>query len=883
MIFLPGAMKKKTLKTFRSSIIQRFKQGESVTLLIQESCSFIDDIILNAWQEQQLLTAANICLLAIGGYGRRELHLYSDIDLLILFSHADDHPQLSQAENFIRSLWDSGLEVGHSVRSIQVCTELAAQDATILTNLLDARLLCGDNVLFKQLKQNIQAENMWPDKAYFRAKWKEQCHRHKKYAQTIYNLEPNVKKSPGGLRDLQLINWLAKRYYSEKETGIIGQKPEKNELGLEEKFLIKQQLLTEEECDTFIRAKKFIWRIRFALHMFAKKHEDRLLFDYQIEIARLFSYEDNPKKLAIEQFMHDYFRAVHTLYNLNDLVLQSLRARIFLPEKQKITPLNARFQIRNRNIEVKDPQVFAQQPAALLEIFVLMAHHTNIRAVSADTVRLIYKHRHLIDENFRSKEKNRKLFMQLFRNNNNLAKQLKIMDRYGILALYLPEFGNVIGQMQYDLFHVYTVDQHTLFVIRNLNYFTQAQTSKQFPLCTLLMPGIKKHELLYIAALFHDIAKGRGGDHSELGARDVATFCQNHSLDPEDTALVVWLVENHLLLSFTAQRKDIYDPKTIQEFITQVEDKKKLDHLYLLTVADICATNPALWNSWKHSLLKELYHATNRALTTEPKNEEEIIQAKKIKASAMLKQQGWSAFQVDPLWHSFKDSYFLHVTSETIVKHTNAILQHRQNSKPLILTSLHDTKASTEIFIYMPDHKNRFAIATTILANHQLNILEAHIITAKNNFSLDSYIILDQRNKLIKNKRLLQQITTSLTKAFSEADKLPKLIPRRVSQQKQHFNIPIEIKFQEEKARQRTILLLISPDRPSLLAQISRAFVDCNIHLQTAKIATFGERVEDIFYITDADNQMITDPEKQQHLRQTICHYLTPVRDKRPV
>lgn len=851
-------MKKSTLRTLRADIIRQFRQGEPVARLMQQTCQCIDQLIAHAWQAQRLDQTDNLCILALGSYGRNELHLHSDIDLLILSAEHQTDITRERIAHFVRYLWDSDLEVGHSVRTLLECIDIARRDITVLTNLTDARLLQGSQSLFTKLTAALQASDMWPGAAFLRAKWKEQLYRHKKYAQTAYNLEPNIKYSPGGLRDLQLLAWLAKRHFNSEDTG----------------DLVKQQLLTAMEYAAFIKAREFLWRVRFALHIFAGKREDRLLFDYQTKIAKLFGYQDSAKQLAIEQFMHDYFRSINTLNEINDMVLQSFRALLFSPQQQHITPLNQHFQICNRNIEVCHQKIFAQHPDALLEIFLLMAQHPNIRAVSAATIRLIHQHKHLIDDQFRSNPDNRKLFIRLLSHNKNLAKQLQLMDRYGILGLYIPEFGKIVGQMQYDLFHAYTVDQHTIFVIRNLNRFTLTQFSKQFPLCITIMRTIEKPELLYIAALFHDIAKGRGGDHSELGAQDVVRFCLHHGFTDTDTELVAWLVKHHLLLSLTAQRKDIHDPETIQQFSQQLGNKNRLDHLYLLTVADICATNPALWNGWKHALLTELYKATVQLMTTKHMGEKEIIAARKTAALEYLMQHGINKTVAEKLWDNFKNSYFLHAAAKTIAQHTVAILQHDNKQEPLILTILHHTHASTEIFIHMPDHKHRFAITTTVLANHQLNILEAHINTTRNGYSLDSYIVLDPHQQPITNTKLLQQIKTALSKSLRKASSLPHLIPRKVSRRKQHFKSATQIQFQENKQRQRTMLSLISPDRPSLLAQISKAFVDCNIRLQTAKITTFDDRVEDIFYITDQNNQAITDVARQEQIRQTIRQYL---------
>jgi len=843
------------LNAFRAEIIRRFKQGEAVAQLIRQLSAFIDQLLLRVWQ-QQFQTDTALSLIAIGGYGRSELHLYSDIDILILIPSDASAITLTKIEKFIRYLWDTGLEVGHSTRTLNECVDIAKNDITVISNLIDSRLLQGNKQQYRKLVTAIQTTQMWPSDQFFQAKYQEQQQRYQKYAEASYNLEPNTKNGPGGLRDIQMITWLVKRHFDNES-------PQQ---------LLQQQLLTPNEYEILQQTEIFLWRVRLAIHICANKREDRLLFDYQPQIAQLFGYQDKPEKLAIEQLMKDYYYTVKSSRKLNEILLQLLKEKIFNKKKQCIIQLNQYFQIRNHYIEVSQPQVFVKHPSAFLELFLLMSKHPEIQGIHVETIRLIEQHKQLINSSFRAKKENQKLFISLLQSQKPHL-QLDYMNHYGVLGQYIPEFGQIIDQMQYDLFHIYTVDQHTIVLIRNLNYFFHSECQQKFPLCHNIIKTIKKPELLYIAGLFHDIAKGRGGDHSCLGSADAENFCLRHDLSHHDTELVAWLVQYHLILSQTAQRKDIYDPDTISIFIEQVRDKQKLDYLYLLTVADICATNPSLWNSWKDSLLKELYRLALQKLSQKTLSKYETIQTRKNETLNLLKQQGIESNAANQLWRHFNNSYFIYEPANSIAQHTQAILQH-QNQQPLILIMPHHTQGGTQIFIYMPSHKYRFAITTITLANCHLNVLEARISTTHNGYSLDSYIVLDQNNKPIDDQQLLQSIKKRLIRLLTAGDKLPRLSQWRISRQQQHFNIRSKIQFQHDKQHQHTRLFLISRDRPGLLAQISRAFIDCNIHLQTAKINTAGERVEDIFYITDQNKQALQDKTSQEALRKSLLHYL---------
>lgn len=837
---------KESIQQFKNKLGAEFNLKTNINAITHKLAVFIDKVLITLFTTNKLDQGNYFCLLALGSYGRRELQLYSDIDLLLL--HTDNLPKaaLQRAQHFIQDCWDVGLEVGHQITTVDACAELASQDLTVISSIMDMYLLCGRGALMEELQYKTHPMQMWSSLDYFFAKQEEQINRYAKYRETAYYLEPNVKYGPGGLRDLQVLLSISKRHFAIKKLAD----------GISHGFL------TEKEYEELMYCQHFLWRVRFALHLLAEKAEERLSFDFQVKLAKFFAYEDAPHTLAIEQFMKDYFKVIKRSRELNEMLLQWFDETIAHHQIQKITPLDHEFQLANNYIETKHAQVFTQRPEALLQLFLWIAQRPEIEGVRANTIRLIRESLYLMDQRFRNSATVTSLFMDILKNGNDPYEALQRMNQYGVLAHYLDCFATVTGQMQYDLFHVYTVDQHTLFVIRNLSRFKQEAYFNQFPLCAKVMPTLDKPEIMYLSALFHDIAKGRGGDHSELGAVEALEFAHRHQLSQEDSDLLVWLVRHHLLMSQTAQRQDIYDPKTIEHFCTLLPEPRYLDYLYLLTVADICGTNPTLWNAWKDSLLKELYRAAKHTLHREQEllDETALIAARKKQAQTMLAADGIDPLTLTPLWNQFKGKYFLHESPEVIARHTKAILTCEQF--PLVLILPHHSQGGTEVFIYMPHRDERFTITTAVLSNHHVTIQEASIITCDNHFDLDTYIILDEKNQAFFSEEQTQSIQQALTKHLAD-NKLPTISQKRVSRALAHFNVKTQISYSEDEQQKHTQLFLITNDRPGLLATISRVFLNQSIHLLNAKIATAGERVEDMFYITNHQGQVLSLEEKE--------------------
>ncbi|MEW8413389.1 MAG: [protein-PII] uridylyltransferase [Candidatus Thiodiazotropha sp.] len=847
------------LKHYTEGAKQRFSTGQTpISKLVAERALLMDEILVRVWN-RIFAPSIEACLVAVGGYGRGELHPASDIDLLILLDNEDLFESFKESlEQFLTLLWDIGLDVGHSVRTIDDCVREADQDITVMTNLIESRRLVGSSRLFDEMLEATGPERMWNSHDFFEAKWNEQRVRHAKHDDTISNLEPNIKESPGGLRDIQMIGWVAKRHFQIKNLH----------------DLVTHDFLTEAEYHTLIEGQQHLWRVRFALHLLTGRHDDRLLFDHQRTLASYLGYDADHANMAVECFMRDYYRTVMELSRLNEMLLQHFQEDIlFKNELGEPVAINKRFQRRGYFLEVTDKSIFRRYPTALLELFLIMQENPELRGVRASTIRLIRNHTYLIDENFRQDIRAQSLFMEILRQPVGITHALRRMNIYGVLAVYIPIFENIVGRMQYDLFHVYTVDEHTLMVIRNLRRLTTKKYADEYPLCTQLMNTLPKEELIYLAALFHDIAKGRGGNHSELGANDAYDFCRLHHLSEYDSHLVSWLVRNHLVMSMTAQRKDITDPEVVQDFAALVGDLNRLTYLYLLTFADSRATNPGAWNSWKDSLLRDLFNATRRALIRgldNPLAQEDLIREKQSEASHQLLLQKIPEQSIRGLWETFTKEYFLTHSPNAIKRHTKAILNTQKSELPLIQMRQTEKRGGSEVLIYGLDRDNLFAVTTTLLDQLALSIVNARVMSTSDGYSLNSYLVLEQDGTPVEIGRRSEEIISTLSEGLCHEGTQPLKVSRRIPRKNKHFDYETYINFTQEPKLERTTMRLVTLDRPGLLSNIGQAFAECKIRLKHSKITTLGAQVEDIFFITDRDDNPILDDEKLQCLKDTV-------------
>ncbi|MEI7993765.1 MAG: [protein-PII] uridylyltransferase [Methylococcaceae bacterium] len=858
---------KEFVKQMELAIQHKFDPQMPVDHLLKEKSELIDEILISGWQHFLTDQADSHCLLAVGGYGRKELFPYSDIDVAIVLNTEIDPVVHERMASFATFLWDIGLKPGLSVRSIAETVTAAKGNQTIMTNIMENRLIAGSHDLYKKLLDEVGPDKIWPSRQFFAAKMLEQAQRHEKYHDTAYNLEPNIKEGPGGLRDFQVIIWAFKRHY--------------NSATLKE--LINIGFLTEFEYNQLFSAQQVLWRIRYALHVLNNRSEDRLLFEHQRELATQFGFfnEAEHYNQDVELFMQFYFKTILDIQRFNEMLLQLFNERFVLGKSAgEPKPLGEYFIVVNNYLEAKDEKVFERQPIMLLEIFLILEKNNDLKGVGATTIRLIRKSLHLIDDAFRQDKTANNLFVEIFRQPQGITTQLRRMSRYGVLAAYLPHFANIMARMQYDLFHFYTVDAHTLFVIRNLRRFAIDKHRNELPFCNELFLFIRKPEILYISALFHDIAKGQEGDHSAIGEAIVETFCLQHDFTPYDRRLVSWLVSNHLLMSTTAQRKDIHDPDVILEFAHKVGSIEYLNHLYLLTVADIRATNPKLWNSWKDSLIKELYSAARSVLRRglqRPLGMDNRIMENKKEALDELLGLGFRKSDLEKIWQDISGDYFLRYTVDEIVWHTYAIASAKETDLPLVLFRSQTRLGNAEIFIYAKKRDTLFSISTATLDQIGLSILDARIMTTKHDYAFDTFNIfqvLEQSGQPVNDAYRIDHICNTLRNNLLHQEIKEHINLQRISRQAQYFPIPTDIQFLSDSVNDQTILELITTDRQGLLAQIGKVFNQQKIKLHNAKITTIGSRVEDVFYITDSSFRPLSDPIKQEQLRKELLNVL---------
>jgi [protein-PII] uridylyltransferase len=830
-------------------LARRFAAGEPVDALVAGRARAVEQWLIAAWAEM-LPPSEDAALVAVGGLGRGELHPHSDVDLMILVADPSPGAALRQSiEAFFTLLWDAGLHLGHSVRTPEQCEEEACADVAIATNLMESRLLAGAAPLFLEMRRRTDPPGTWPGPEFFEAKFREQAERHARFNDTAYRLEPNIKEGPGGLRDIQMISWVCKRHFQADSLHT----------------LVEHGFLTEPEYAELYAGQQFLWRLRFALHLLAGRGEDRLLFDYQREAARLLGFgESDPSNAAVEAFMQHYYRLVMQLERLNETLLQLFREQL-LGDGRRGEMLGAHYLLRAGYLDVQDPGLFAQRPEALVEMFVLLAKRPDIAGVRATLIRLVRDNVHRMDAALRQSRPVLDAFLELLRQPQGVYSQLQRMNRYGVLAALLPVFARITGRMQFDLFHAYTVDQHILFVIRNLRRFAYGKHAGEFPGMAELFRDVDKPELLYLAALFHDIAKGRGGDHSELGAQDARDFCAQLRLPQADCATIAWLVEQHLLMSQTAQRKDIADPEIVAAFAAAVASTERLVLLYLLTAADIAATSPKLWNGWKAGLLRELYTASRAMLEGDEAAVTDRAQRRARTRSAArdrLLSQGFEADRIETFWDCLPDSAFQRLSQGQLAWATAVVLGAKDRQRAVVAVRARPDLGISEVLVSAPDYTGLFASTTSVLDEMGLNVLAARIFTSSDQRSFDLFQVMDAHGRPMPESdgQVLTEKLGFVLDGKQVLAPLQRPLPRRL----RHFVIEPQLHFDTGRGGTVTELEVICSDRPGILSQLAAALVACEINIHDAMIATFGERVEDTFLITDSAQGLLDERQQQQ-------------------
>ncbi|MGB8408412.1 MAG: [protein-PII] uridylyltransferase, partial [Gallionella sp.] len=673
------------MRNDRLALEKSFQRHGKAARLLGAHSRLVDRYLVRIWQ--QLALPPHIALVAVGGYGRGELYPKSDIDLLILLDSEPDMALQQKLQQLIGMLWDMGMEVGHSIRTVAQCIKESA-DITVQTNLIEARLLSGDMKLFTSLHEAVQ-QHLDP-RQFFQAKLHEQQQRHVRFVETDFNLEPNLKESPGGLRDLQTITWIS------RAAG----------LGTRWAELARAGLISTAEARQIARHDTLLQTLRIRLHYLANRREDRLIFEFQTPLAEQMGITASANRRASEHLMQRYYRTKVVVRQFNSILLQNLHDYLF----REVPPqhgLNERFRVVGTLLDIRDENLFEQSPGAIFELFLLMQQHPELTDLTAKTLRALWRAQVQIDAAFRRDPLNQSRFMEILRQPKGVLHALRRMNQYGILGAYIPAFGRIVGQMQHDLFHVYTVDEHILMVVRNLRRFSVPEFAHELPLCSRLMSGFARPEVLYIAGLFHDIAKGRGGDHSQLGKKDARAFCIRHQLSRDDTDLVVWLVEQHLTLSATAQKQDLSDPDVIAAFAGKIRNERYLVALYLLTVADVRGTSPKIWNAWKAKLIEDLYRATRRYLS-DGKIADHLDEIRN-QAVTTLNLYAMPADSYQLFWAQLDDSYFLDHEAQEIAWHTRLLAFKVNTAAAIVKARLSRAGEGLQVVVYCPDQRGLFA------------------------------------------------------------------------------------------------------------------------------------------------------------------------------
>ncbi|MEM7400992.1 MAG: [protein-PII] uridylyltransferase [Pseudomonadota bacterium] len=851
-------------KKFRGELLDllkdRFKSDSDIYYLISLNTCIVDVLLKNLWSSFDI-PENSAAFIAIGGYGRRELFPESDIDIMIMLQENIDITVTSKVEAFLTFLWDINLPIAQSVRTAKECVAEAKNDITVMTSLMEHYFLAGNKSLYKQLLEITQNNKIWPSKKYFKEKSLELTSRHSKYGDTANNLEPNVKENPGGLRDTHTLRWLTNRHFKTNS--------------FEE--LVKINFLTQKELERFIKIYTIIAKVRFALHLYTGRGEDRLLFDFQHGVATLLGYHEKNRNQRVEAFMQSFYRASNQLATLSQIIINRLQSQIFPALfKRRAKKINDRFQSRGSLLETTHVDVFNQHPSAILELFNLLQTEKHLNGPSHSLIQQILENLEIINQAFREHPDNRDWFMKILNSAKINIREIRRMAQLGVLGKYWPSFDAVTGRMQFDLFHVYTVEEHTLSVLRNTCAFSDANTDGEYATYHDIFIQTPKAIVLYLAALFHDIAKGRGGDHSELGEKEARDFCLQHGLGTFDSNLVAWLVRNHLIMSVTAQNSDISDPDVINEFAERVGNLTHLNYLYLLTIADIRGTNPKLWNSWRSSLLAELYESVARVFRRgldSPIRREEIINQVKDSALQRLQALGKSKNECLRFWDELDDEYFLRHSDEEVMRHTQAVINNQKENKVIVNIHQYSARGATEIFVYCDDRNHLFAHITFALVKIGLTIAHARIITSKKGHALDTFLVLDSNGKPIDDQKQCEIVEGKLTQALLHPEQIDSNFSQGLSRRIRELQVPVEIYFDNMQNNLHTSLEIKSPDFSGLLACVGNAFIECNIAVHNARISKLGERVHNIFKISTLSNEPLND-EQKTNLAETIRRYL---------
>jgi [protein-PII] uridylyltransferase len=848
-----GAFKlRDRLRQERDALIAKFTAGGSVVTLLHGLARAADHLLREVAKSSGITRRAT--LIAVGGYGRGELFPHSDVDILILLKQAPSEADRTTIENLVGLLWDLGLAPGHSVRTLEECHEEAARDVTVLTSMLESRLIAGSRRHFETFSRAVV--DVVDREAYHRAKVLEQQQRHTKYNETPYSLEPNVKESPGGLRDLHVVLWIA------RAAGY----------GTHWSELARRGLLTAAEANIIRLSERRVKEIRARLHLVTGRREDRLVFDVQNAVAQQAGFRPTAGKRASELLMQHYYRAAKVITQMNTAVLLNIEQRMLHRDDEPGVAVDATFVARGELLDIEDEAALARDPNGILRAFLLKAQHQELKGMSPRLMRALWHARVTINGAYRRDARNRATFLELLKQPKGVLHELRRMNQLSVLGRYLPVFRRIVGQMQHDLFHVYTVDQHIIQVLRNLRRFSLAEHAHEYPLCSQLIADFDKPWLLYIAALFHDIAKGRGGDHSELGARDARRFCREHGLERHDTDLVAFLVKHHLTLSQVAQKQDLADEAVIRGFADVVKSERWLVALYLLTVADIRGTSPKVWNAWKGKLIEDLFRSTRRLLGGGTVAASAVLEGRKQEALHILRLYGLSDDARKELWDQFDIVYFLRHSAQDIAWHTRSLFSRVNTAKPVVRARLARIGEGAEVLIYVKDQKDLFARVCGYFDSRNLSILDARIHTTRHGYALDTFLITDH-GRGHHYRELLSQVEHELADWIGVQHELPVPVKGRMSRQSRHFPVAPGVHLLPDERGSLYLLTVTATDRVGLLYSIARVLARHNLSVHTAKVLTLGERAEDVFLISGAK---LSDAKTQLEIEGDLLEAIAP-------
>jgi [protein-PII] uridylyltransferase len=835
----PAALRRE-FQQGKESLLAHFRAARptitATTRLLKALTRHVEATLTQLWA--QMAMPGGAALVAVGGFGRGELFPHSDIDVLVLLPEADlDDAQVqSRIGAFVTACWDIRLEIGHAVRSVRACLEESARDVTVQTSLLEARWICGAKKLFAELRQS-QARAM-DAAAFLRAKTLEMKQRHVKYEGTPYSLEPNCKESPGGLRDLQVVIWVARAA----------------SLGRTWAELAAKGLITPFEAQQLHRHEGTLKLIRARLHLVAGRREDRLVFDLQTAVAESFGYRMTKAQRSSEVLMHRYYWAAKAVTQLNQILMLNIEEHVLGHDHVPVRPINPRFLDRGGMLEVAGDDLYQRDPHAILETFLVYQQTPGLQGLSARTLRALYNARNLMDGAFRRDPVNRALFMDILRQPRGQTHALRLMNQTSVLGRYLWVFRRIVGRMQHDLFHVYTVDQHILMVVRNVRRFFIPEHAYEYQFCSQLASQWDQPWILIVAAIFHDVAKGRGGDHSELGAREVRRFCRDHAIEPADAALIEFLVRHHLTMSRIAQKEDLSDAQVVADFARLVATPRRLTALYLLTVADIRGTSPKVWNAWKGKLLEDLYRLTLRALGGARPNLDAEIETRKHEARGNLALHSALPGTEDELWATLDVSYFARHDAAEIAWHARSLWRHVDGGQIVVGARPSSVGEGLQVLVYAPDQPDLFARICGYFDSAGFSIQDAKIHTTRSGYALDTFQVVSTlpAEADIEHRSLISMVETQLAAVLAAQGPLPEPRRARVSRRVRSFPVIPRVSLAPDERAQRWLLTVSASDRSGLLYSVARVLARHHINLQLAKITTLGERVEDTFLVDGA-------------------------------